>query len=163
MALGGFQTRSKAACQFGAQSDLTPDRERRKAMAKKRVFISYDYDRDRHYKNLLVAWDKNKEFDFSFYDESVDVSVDSNKAEVIKRVISSRIRESTHFLCIVGKYTHKSVWIAWEIDKALEVKTKIVAVKTEKDNLTPGGLYRAGAAWALSFTFEAIKQALDKA
>ena len=37
-------------------------------MAKPTVFISYDYDHDRHYKNLLLAWDKNKEFDFTFYD-----------------------------------------------------------------------------------------------
>jgi len=49
-------------------------------MAKKKVFISYDYDHDKHYKNLLLAWDKNSEFDFSFYDTSVDVSVDSTDA-----------------------------------------------------------------------------------
>jgi hypothetical protein len=29
-------------------------------MAKKKVFISYDYDNDKHYKNLLLAWDKMK-------------------------------------------------------------------------------------------------------
>ena len=33
-------------------------------MAKK-VFISYD--NDKHYKNLFVAWDANKKFDFSFF------------------------------------------------------------------------------------------------
>ena len=42
-------------------------------MAKRRVFISFDYDNDRHYKNLLVAWDQNKQFDLSFYDGSVTV------------------------------------------------------------------------------------------
>ena len=41
-------------------------------MPKHTVFISYAYDHDRHYKNLLLAWDKNKEFDFTFYDSSVD-------------------------------------------------------------------------------------------
>lgn len=39
------------------------------------VFISYDYDNDRHYKNLLVAWSKNTSFNLEFYDSSVDVSV----------------------------------------------------------------------------------------
>jgi hypothetical protein len=132
-------------------------------MAKKRVFISYDYDNDRHYKNLLVAWDANKEFDFSFYDASVDVSVDSNNAAAIGRVISARINSSTHFLCIVGEKTHKSKWVAWEIDKAVELKKKIVAVKTGKDNTTPTGLYGVGATWALSFTFASIKKALEDA
>jgi len=129
-------------------------------MANKKVFISYDYDNDKHYKNLLVAWDANKEFDFSFYDTSVDVSVDSNDAAAIKRVISARINSATYLLCIVGENTHKSEWVAWEIDKAIELKKKIVAVKTAKDNTSPTGLYGVGATWALSFVFASIKKAL---
>jgi len=132
-------------------------------MAKKKVFISYDYDNDKHYKNLLVAWDANKDFDFSFYDASVDVSVDSDDAAAIKRVISARINSATYFLCIVGEKTHKSEWVAWEIAKAVELKKKIVAVKTAKDNTTPTGLYGVGAKWALSFTLASIKKALDDA
>ncbi len=132
-------------------------------MAKKKVFISYDYDNDKHYKNLLLAWDANKEFDFSLYDQSVDVSVDSTDAAAIKRVISARINNSTYFLCIVGKHTHKSGWVAWEIKKAVELKKKIVAVKTAKDNESPSEILGVGAEWALSFTFESIKNAIDRA
>lgn len=132
-------------------------------MAKKKVFISYDYENDKHYKNLLLAWDANNEFDFSFYDQSVDVGVDSTDPAAIRRVISARINSSTYFLCIVGKYTHKSDWIEWEIEKAVELKKKIVAVKTARDNDTPSGLYGVGAEWALSFTFDSIKNAIDSA
>lgn len=132
-------------------------------MAKKKIFISYDYDHDKHYKNLLLAWDANKEFDFSFYDQSVDVSIDSDDAAAIKRVISARINASTYFLCIVGKYTHKSGWVVWEIDKAVELKKKIVAVKTSKDNESPSELLGIGAEWALSFTFDSIKNAIGRA
>lgn len=130
-------------------------------MAKKKVFISYDYDNDKHYKNLLLAWDANKDFDFSFNDQSVDVSVDSNDAAVIKRVISSKINQSTYLLCIVGKYTYKSEWVAWEINKALELKKIIVAVKTDRENTTPHVLYGIRAKWAMSFTLESIKKAID--
>lgn len=132
-------------------------------MAKKRVFISYDYDNDKHYKNLLLAWDANKQFDFYLYDQSVDVSVDSTDAAAIKRVISARINLSTYFLCIVGKHTSKSGWVAWEIEKAVELKKKIIAVKTDRSNDTPVGLYDVGASWALSFTFDSIKNAIDTA
>ena len=132
-------------------------------MAKKKVFISYDYDNDKHYKNLLLAWDANSEFDFSLYDQSVDVSVDSDDAAAIKRVISARINASTYFLCIVGKHTYKSDWVAWEINKAVELKKKIVAVKTAKDNKSPSELLGVGAEWALSFTFDSIKNAIDQA
>lgn len=52
-------------------------------MAKPNIFISYDYDNDRHYKNLLVAWDENDEFAFAFSDHSADVSIQSTNAEVL--------------------------------------------------------------------------------
>ena len=132
-------------------------------MAKKTIFISYDYDNDKHYKNLLVAWDKNKEFEFSFYDASVDVSVDSTDAAAIKRVISARIKSATHFLCIVGKHTHKSGWVKWEIEKAVELNRKLVAVKTDSGNTSPSAIKGVGAKWAMSFTFESIKKAIEGA
>lgn len=33
-------------------------------MAKKKVFVSFDYDDDKNYRNLLKAWDANPDFDF---------------------------------------------------------------------------------------------------
>lgn len=130
-------------------------------MAKKNIFISYDYDNDKHYKNLSIAWDANKEFDFGFTDHSADVSIDSNDAAAIKRAISAKINNATTFLCLVGKSTHKSKWVAWEIAKAVELKKNIVAVKIESTNTTPTGLLNVGAKWAMSFSFDSIKKAVD--
>ena len=132
-------------------------------MATKRIFVSYDYDNDRHYKNLLVAWDKNKEFDFNFYDGSVTVAIDSKDADYIKSQIKPKIDASTHLLCIVGKNTHKSNWVDWEIKTAISLKKKLIGVKIEKENTTPSALLGAGATWALSFTFDSIKKAVDSA
>ena len=131
-------------------------------MAKKKIFISFDYDNDAHYKNLLVAWDQNDLFDFSFYDGSVTVPVDSSDAAAIRRVISQRIGACPRFLCIVGKHTHKSDWVTWEIDKALELDRKMIAVKTESSNTFPSNLKGVGASWAMSFTFHAIKNAIEE-
>jgi hypothetical protein len=132
-------------------------------MAKKKIFVSYDYDNDKNYKNMLLAWDANKKFDFSMYDHSVDVSVNSTNAAAIKRVISARINEATYFLCIVGSKTHKSGWVAWEIAKAVELKKKIVAVKIDSSYTSPAGLLGVGASWAMSFTYDSISNAIDKA
>lgn len=131
-------------------------------MAKKRIFVSFDYDNDKHYKNLLVAWDRNDMFDFSFYDGSVTVPVNSDKAGPIRRVISNKISNCTRLLCIIGKETYKSDWVTWEIDKAVELKKKIIAVKTSKSNTTPLSLFGVGAKWALSFTFSSIKKTIDE-
>ena len=132
-------------------------------MAKKTIFISYDYDNDKHLKNLLVAWDKNGEFDLTFNDASVDVSVNSTDAAAIKRVISRHISGATRFLCIVGKHTHKSGWVEWEIEKAVELKRKLIAVKTDAENTSPDAIRGVGTSWAMSFTFNAIKKAVDEA
>ena len=132
-------------------------------MAKKKIFISYDYENDGYWKNLLVAWDANSLFDFSFNDTSVDVSVDSTNADAIKRAISARINNATYFLCIVGKKTHKSGWVKWEIEKAVDLKKKLVAVKTDSENTSPDALFGVGASWAMSFTFNSITKAISAA
>lgn len=132
-------------------------------MAKKKVFISYDYDHDKNYKNLLVAWDKNDEFDFSFTDMSADVSVDSEDAAAIRRAISAKINAATYFICLVGKSAHKSGWVAWEIGKAKELKKRLVAVKIDRDYTTPAELLNAGVSWAYAFTLDSIKRAMEAA
>ena len=129
-------------------------------MAKK-IFISYDYDNDRNYKNMLKAWDANGAFDFSFEDNSADVSINSTDAAAIKRAISAKINAAPYFLCIVGEKTATSSWVKWEIEKAVELEKRIVAVKTSSTNSTPSELYGVGAKWAMSFTESGITTAID--
>lgn len=132
-------------------------------MAKKKIFISYDYDNDKSYKNLLKAWDANGTFDFNFHDHSADVSINSTNASAIKRAISAKIKNATYFLCIVGEKTYKSAWVKWEIDKAVDLKRKMVAVKIKNSNTSPSELLGVGATWAMSFTEEAITNAIKGA
>ena len=47
-------------------------------MAKKKVYVCFDYDRDKHYKYLMGAWDANPNFDFTFNDQSPD-EIQSNE------------------------------------------------------------------------------------
>lgn len=129
---------------------------------KKKIFISYDYTNDKHYKNLLLAWDANKLFDFSISDKSADVGINSVNASAIKSVLSRYINASTYLLVIVGKKTHKSDWVKWEIEKAVELKKRIIAVKTDRENNSPSELYGIGASWAMSFTYQSIKDAIEK-
>jgi len=96
------------------------------------------------------------------YDGFVTVPANSADAGPIRRVISQRISDCPIFLCIVGKHTHKSKWVAWEIEKAVELKKKIIAVKTDRSYTTPDGLYGVGETWALSFAFDAMKIAVEE-
>jgi Thoeris protein ThsB, TIR-like domain len=130
-------------------------------MAKKSVFVSFDYDNDRHYKDLLCAWDANPDFDFSFNETFPKVAVDSNDAEAIKSVLAQKIGAATHLLAIIGKYTY-SGWVGWEINKAKELKKKLVAVKIDREYTAPAALFGSGATWAMSFTRDAVLEALKE-
>ncbi|MFS7411439.1 TIR domain-containing protein [Carnobacterium maltaromaticum] len=132
-------------------------------MAKK-IFVSYhSATEDTNHKNLLVAWSKNdsNHFDIKFDDTSVGVSIKSENADYIKKVIKEKIKESPTFLVLVGKDTHKSDWVKWEIDKAVELGKKIVAVKIDSTYISPTNLLGVGATWAMSFKYESIKDAID--
>lgn len=130
----------------------------------KKVFVSYkNEDQDRRYKNLLVAWSESdhNHFDIKFEDLSVGVSINSEDATYIKRVIKERIRDCQVFLMLVGKNTGDSDWCMWEIEKAVELNKKIVSVKIDPAYVTPIDLFGIGTNFVSGFTYEKIKKAID--
>ena len=139
-------------------------------MAKKKVFVSFDYEKDRRYKNLLEAWDANKNFDFSFSDESSH-EVNSNNVSRVKAALTTRINSATYTLVIIGKEANKrhkdhaligyKNWINFETARSKDNKNKLVAVKIDKEYESPDEILGSGAAWAMSFTEDAIVNALN--
>lgn len=128
---------------------------------KKKIFISYYYDKDRHYKRLLKAWSANDKFELEFEDVSTDVSIKSDHEEYIRRRISKQIKECDVFLVCVGQESHARKWISWEINKAKEHKKKIVAVKPNRNYTSPRELLLADAKWVFSFNEEKIRAAIE--
>jgi hypothetical protein len=77
----------------GRISAKTREPETGYIMAARKIFVSHDYVNDANYRNLLVAWAKNRDFAFSMNDQSVDVSVDST--ETVMKLSSRRHRDFT--------------------------------------------------------------------
>jgi hypothetical protein len=69
----------------------------------KRVFIGYDHRDDRHYKELLRAWDVNTDFDFEFDQRLPNVAIDSIDATLIKQSLTRMMKEAEYLLVIIGK------------------------------------------------------------
>lgn len=141
-------------------------------MAKKKVYVAFDYENDRHYKVLLDAWDANKNMDFAFDDCSAD-EIHSNSVPVVKAGLTRRINTTTYTLVIIGKEAdkqHKDYeeigyknWINFEIAKSKEHENKLVAVKIDSSYESPDEIIGSGAKWAMSFTQNAIIKALNEA
>jgi hypothetical protein len=128
-------------------------------MAAKKIFVSYDYDNDKHYRHLLSAWDANKSFDFTFEDHSTP-AINSENAGRIKAAISAKMKNAKCLLIIVGAETAKCDWVTWEIEKAKELGLGLVGVKIDDEYTSPLALLGAGATWARSFTEAAITTAV---
>ena len=141
-------------------------------MAKKKVFVSFDYEKDKLYKFLLEAWDANPKFDFSFSDLS---SKEINSWDIgrIKAALTRKINSATYTLVIVGEEANKKHadsariryknWLNYEIAKSKENSNKLVAVKRSSTNESPEELLGSGAKWAMSFELEPIIKALEEA
>ena len=110
-------------------------------MAKKKVFVSFDYENDRRYKYMLDAWDANKNMDFVFNDCSSD-EIHSDSVSVVKAGLTRRINTTNYTLVIIGKEANKwhkdykeigyRNWINFEIAKSKENGNKLVAVKLDR-------------------------------
>lgn len=141
-------------------------------MAKKKVFVSFDYENDRHYKYLLDAWDANKNMDFVFDDCSSD-EIDSDSISVVKAGLTRRINTTTYTLVIIGKEANKQHkdsyligyknWLNFEIAKSKENGNKLVAVKLDRSYESPDEIKNSNASWAMSFNQDAIIKALNEA
>lgn len=137
-----------------------------------RIFVSFDYENDRHYKSLLNAWNASSAIPFVFDDGSSD-EINSWDITAIKRALSRKINEADAVLVLVGKYAnskHKDSlsigyknWQNFEIAKAKELNKKLIGVKINCLNESPDELLCSGAEWAKSFTMESIKAAIHKA
>ncbi|OGY40879.1 MAG: hypothetical protein A2Y82_03325 [Candidatus Buchananbacteria bacterium RBG_13_36_9] len=138
----------------------------------KKVFVSFDYENDKHYKFLLEAWNKNDKFDFSFADHSSE-EIDSNEIARVKAALTQKINSADVTLVIIGKDANKKHpdsdeigyknWINFEIARSIDAGNSLVAVKIDSTNESPEELLGSGASWAMSFTEENIINALDKA
>lgn len=141
-------------------------------MAKKKVFVSFDYDHDRRYKYLLEAWDANPDFDFVF-DDKTPQEINTDNIDRIKAGLTQKINEATHTLFIVGKYAnqqhedHELIgfenWMNFEAYQSRQCENKLAVVRLEKSNEVPEELVGSGYWQITGFTEENVIEVLNKA
>jgi hypothetical protein len=141
-------------------------------MAKKKVFVSFDYEKDKHYYFLMKAWDANSDFEFSFSDYT-SKEIKSDSIPVIKANLTKKINEATYTLVIIGTDANKrhedsaeigyKNWQNFEIAKSKLNRNKLVGVKIDSSYESPDEILNSGASWAFSFKQDSIIDALNKA
>ncbi len=85
-------------------------------MAKKRAFISFDFDHDADLKNLLVGQSKHPDTDFDIVDMSIKEAIATNWRENARR----RIKGCHVVIVICGVYTYNATGVSAELNIARE-------------------------------------------
>lgn len=85
-------------------------------MAKKRVFISFDFDHDEDLRNLLVGQSKNPDSPFELADWSVKEPMTGDW----KAKVRTRIRSVDQVLVMCGQHTHTASGVSAELTIAQE-------------------------------------------
>lgn len=85
-------------------------------MAKKRTFISFDYDNDSDLKTLLVGQARNPDSPFEITDMSIKEAIAKDWKENARR----RIRGCDIVVVLCGKYTDTATGVSTELKIAQE-------------------------------------------
>jgi hypothetical protein len=94
---------------------------------RKRVFLSFAYEDVDQVKGLrLLA--ANPNYDLEFYDESLQVAVNSLDAEYVRRRIRDKINRSSVTVCLISKTTYSSTWVDWELHESYEQGNTLIAM-----------------------------------
>jgi Thoeris protein ThsB, TIR-like domain len=115
-----------------------------KAMPKKRVFVSFDFDNDKVLKDFIIGQSRLADSPFEVIDTSLKEAAPMATWEEKAR---AAIRRSDIVVVMVGPNTHRAPGVLKEIAMARQAGVKIVQIIGYKDgNYTPvpnaGELYR---------------------
>lgn len=168
----GFQPPAKMPPKPGFVRIAKPQPTPFVRFAKPKVFVSFDYENDGHYKLLLEAWNANTKFQFTFQDKTPQ-EIQSDSVARVKAVLTTKVQQASHVLIIVGKYAnqrHRDAaeigclnWIHFECQQAMLYKKKLVAVILEDCNLVPSNVMGAPGIEVYGFKQAEIISALNRA
>lgn len=94
----------------------------------KRIFVSFDFDKDKNKKTLLVGQSRNKRTPFKISDYSLKEAAPDKKWEKNAR---NKIRRSDKVVVLLGKQTHRSPGVKKEIKIARQEKKPIIQLASD--------------------------------
>jgi hypothetical protein len=131
------------------------------------VFLSF-VEEDLALANLFRGQAKSENNELEFSDYSVKEPFDSSNSEYIRRQIRDLIRKVSVTVCLIGKTTHKSKWVDWEIRVSAEMGKGLVGLRLHSswEDIPPQALKDNNAEiidWNIKEIVRAIERAARKA
>lgn len=136
----------------------------------KAVFISFDHDDEKQVGGLRAAI-SNPNNAITFLDRSLKAPVKDSygspivvppsdiRATRVKSEISSLMNESSKMVVLIGRNTHSSLWVQWEIDNFRRTKGssgRILCMRLRGD-YTSGAPNNAGGISVVNWDLDYLK------
>jgi len=124
-------------------------------MAKKKVYICFEYDKDRTLKDLLIGQSRNPESPFEVVDRSL---VEAAKEDGWEEKAKDKIKTADRVIVLLGASTYRAPGVLKEVAIARDLGKKVIQMigyKDHKYKRVPGAgiLYR--------WTWENLKKILN--
>ncbi len=135
----------------------------------RRIFISYQHDDQMKAKGFnLLRWNKN--VDFEFVGRHLLDPLDSSNEDYIKSKISELLKGTSVTVVLIGKETHDSDWVTWEIEKSLDKDSPngILGIRAQGDAPLPddspvGKALRDAGAEVINWDPSTFQSAIERA
>ncbi|KJZ64425.1 hypothetical protein VD17_17975 [Pseudomonas fluorescens] len=96
-----------------------------------RTFVGFS-STDRNMYELMGAWRKNSRFEFNFADFQLNMAINSEDEDYIKRKCRERIDMAGTFALLIGKDTRsKHKYVRWEIQVAIEKGCNLIGINID--------------------------------
>jgi hypothetical protein len=97
-----------------------------------RAFLSFVQE-DLNLVNLFRGQAQNVSNELEFVDYSIREPFNSSNVDYITQGIVRQIKPCTLAVCLYGPTTHRSQWVVWELNKAVELGKPIMGVCLYRD------------------------------
>lgn len=126
-------------------------------MTRKRAFISFDFDNDKAYRDLLVGQAKNPSSPIDIADWSVKEAFDNKW----KTQCREKIKKSQIVIQLVGKNTHNALGADWEVKCAKEENIPVFGIYINKNDkgIIPPSLK---GSTVIDWTWDGIASTIEK-
>jgi hypothetical protein len=99
-------------------------------LKRKRVFVSFDYDKDKYLKDMLVGQARNPESPFVIADHSLKEAAPERNW---KSKAKQKIENVDAVIVIAGKNTHKAAGVRAEVRMAKKAGVPIMQIRGRKN------------------------------
>lgn len=93
-----------------------------------KIFISHSWTYTDTLESLRKLLDSRGYFAATYEESTKDKPINSDDESYVKRSLAGKIANSDIVIGLAGMYASHSDWIAWELDKAIELKVPVIGV-----------------------------------